>query len=69
MCFACDDACPTGFKPRDLMISLRRRSENYPKAYKRLISGIKKSGNAFPLKGKEHKDYSKLFEMCTSKDI
>lgn len=69
MCFACDDACPTGFMPRELMISLRRRSENYPKAYKRLIAGIRNSGNAFSLKEKENNDYLQLFKIYMPKEM
>lgn len=69
MCFACDDACPTGFMPRDLMINLRKISEDYPKAYKRLITGIKNSGNAFAVKGKENKDYLQLFKLCLPEDV
>ncbi len=69
MCFACDDACHEDFKPRELMIRLRRRSENYPEAYKRLITGIRNSGNAFSLKGEEHRDYSQLFGLCLPKDV
>ncbi|SPD74733.1 hypothetical protein PITCH_A320006 [uncultured Desulfobacterium sp.] len=64
MCFACDDACPTGFKPRGLMIRLRRESRDYPPAYKKLIAGIKTSGKAFPLKEKGNRDYSELFKLC-----
>ena len=69
MCFACEDACPIGFKPREVMIRLRRRSQNYPQAYKRLIAGIKNSGNSFPLKEKENRDYLQLFNICMPKGV
>ena len=69
MCFACDDSCPTGFKPRELMINLRRSSRNYPPAYRKLISGIRNSGNVFPPKEKENKDYSELFKLCMPEGI
>ena len=69
MCFACEDACPIGFKPREVMIRLRRRSQNYPQAYKRLIAGIKNSGNAFPPKKKENRDYLQLFNICMPKGV
>lgn len=69
MCFACDDACPTDFRPRELMIHLRRRSQNYPEAYKRLIAGIRNSGNAFSLKEKENTDYLQLFKICMPRDV
>ncbi|MBA3036494.1 MAG: 4Fe-4S dicluster domain-containing protein [Desulfobacterium sp.] len=69
MCFACDDSCPIGFKPRELMIRLRRRSKNYPEAYKKLIAGIRKSGNAFPMKGEVNTDYSELFKLCMPMDF
>ena len=63
MCFACNDACPPGFRPRDLMIHLRRRTRDYPQAYKRLIAGIRYSGSAFLLKEKQNRDYSELFKL------
>ena len=68
MCFACDDVCPTGFRPRELMIHLRRKSENYPQTYKRLIASIRQSGYAFPLKKRENKDYMEIFKLCLSED-
>jgi heterodisulfide reductase subunit C len=69
MCFACDDACPADVKPRDLMIRLRRRSRNYPQAYKRLITGIRNSGNAFSLEEKGNGDYSVLFKLCAPEEV
>ncbi len=69
MCFACDDACPIGFMPRELIIQLRRKSGNIPHAYKRLIAGIRNSGNAFSIKEKENMDYLQLFKLCIPKDV
>jgi len=69
MCFACDEACPTGFKPRELMIRLRRSSSDYPPAYKKLIAGIRNSGNAFLLNKKGSSDYSELFKLCMPEGV
>ena len=69
MCFSCDDACPEGFKPRDMIIKFRQMSKNCPSAYNRLIAHIRTSGKAFSLRGDENRDYLKLFRMLSEQDL
>ena len=64
MCFACDDSCPESLNPREVMMSLRRRFQNYPDAYRKLIRNIRRSGCAFPTKKEKIEDYPELLGLA-----